>query len=796
MRTFIILFVLTAGKFVWAENGVFLLTGNQLDKAMLQGISLETAGEYTVWVWSMDSQPVFVYINDQCLHINRKENAAEAYSWKKVGNFKVEEAGLNSLRLFSDDRAKVLKPRVVGWLALSLQPDWNPEAYFNLTKVFPHSVEKVDDKRLGILRSNRHYYSFPEYDSQWKWLQRKQELRDHILVSMGNYPALAKTPLNAAIFDKIEREDYTIEKVYFESFPGFFVTGNLYRPKGKIGPFPGVVSPHGHWGRGRLADEETGSVPGRAINLARQGHVVFNYDMVGYVDSKQVDHKFGGPQEWLWGISLHGLQFWNSIRAVDFLSSLEDVDPERIGCTGASGGGTQTFCLMAVDNRVKTAAPVNMISAHFQGGCLCENAPNLRIGANNVEFGAMMAPRPLLMVSATGDWTTETPRVEFPAIRSIYELFDAGDHVHSVQVDAPHNYNKLSREAVYAWFGKWLLGVDDPEALREKDFSMEKDEDVRVFPDQLPDNAVTAEQLTAYLKAQSELQLQDVFPKDQPSLRALRLRARTALRHVLGAAQPAAFDLVVQRLHLLQQDHLTIEHVLIGRKGVGDQIPGILLIPQNWSDSNIASLIVHGKGKSALIDPNSGKPNECVQRLLEKGQIVFLPDVFMTGEYDSPFEKARREIDIPHFLTYNQSETALRVQDVLTAAAYLQSRREAKRINLIGLEEAGMWSLLAAPFLQSLDSVMIDACGFENGEDALYLEKLFIPGLRRAGDVRTAQALLAPIPAMIFNTAGKFETKWVETTYNTAGAADSLKIVENEITPDLLDAWLRDLPLE
>jgi cephalosporin-C deacetylase-like acetyl esterase len=129
-----------------------------------------------------------------------------------------------------------------------------------------------------------------------------------------------------------------------------------------------VLCPHGHWTYGRLENTELNSGPARAANFARQGYVAFAYDMVGYNDSAAVSHRYGGERESLWGLSLLGLQLWNSIRSVDFLLSLPEVDPERLGCTGESGGGTQTFLLAAVDERIKVAAPVNMISAHMQGG--------------------------------------------------------------------------------------------------------------------------------------------------------------------------------------------------------------------------------------------------------------------------------------------------------------------------------------------------------------------------------------------------------------------------------------------
>ncbi len=167
----------------------------------------------------------------------------------------------------------------------------------------------------------------------------------------------------------------------------------------------------------------------------------------------------------LWGTSLCGLQLWNSIRSLDFLESLPEVDPARIGCTGASGGGTQTFLLTAVDDRVKVSAPVNMISAHFQGGCVCENPPNLRLESSNLEIAALTAPRPMLMVSATGDWTVNTPTVEYPSIREIYRLFGAEDQLEWAQVDAGHNYNRESRECVYKFFGRFLPVRDDADLV-------------------------------------------------------------------------------------------------------------------------------------------------------------------------------------------------------------------------------------------------------------------------------------------------------------------------------------------
>ena len=773
---------------------LYFLTADDLAQVELQGMQNMEPGTYVVWAWSKDQLPITALIGGQSVEASAIPDApADQYSWKPLGHFTAGQEGTFYLNVLTNLQGRYLEKESVGYLALAASPEWKPEPFFEKTKIFPHTTESVHDAREKVLRTNEQYYSFPEFRTKREWLERKQELEDHIWISMGAYPLPERCPLNTHIYGRVEQDDYTVEKAFFESYPGFFVTGNLYRPKEKTGPFPGIVSPHGHWGTGRLANEETGSVPGRAISLARQGYVVFSYDMIGYVDSRQLDHKFGKEPEWLWGISLHGLQFWNSVRAVDFLQSLEDVDPDRIGCTGASGGGTQTFFLTAVDRRVKVSAPVNMLSAHFQGGCLCENAPNLRINAFNLEFGAMMAPRPLLMVSATGDWTDETPWVEYPAIRSIYKLFDAEDRVSVIQVDAPHNYNQPSREAVYAWFGKWFLNQDDPNLLKEQPFQIENENALRIQPQDLPDTAVSEEELVRNLHQQSEAQLKSYYPSDMQSLRRLRRMYHKALEHVLGDNEPAADQLIVNRIDRTKLPSMFIEKVILGRKGVGDQIPGLLYLPREDGSFRRGVILVHEEGKAAWFDRETGEPGELLRSLLSEQVVVFMPDVFLTGEYNTPFHRAGRDRQTDHFLTYNQTDAALRVQDILTSIAFLDSLAGVNKIDLVGAGEAGLWSILAASLAGNLNAVVADADQFSSGSDAEYLERLFVPGLRRAGDFRTAQSLIAPTPLFIHNTAQVFHTAWGKDAYKACDAANLIEVTETPAGADQILAWLKEV---
>ncbi|MFV1967031.1 MAG: acetylxylan esterase, partial [Pirellulaceae bacterium] len=306
---------------------------------------------------------------------------------------------------------------------------------------------------------------------------RRKELRRQVLVATGLWPMPEKTPLNAVIHGRAERNGFTIDKVYFESVPGHFVTGLLFRPVGKSGRLPGVLCPHGHGGRlqdhgakkirqllveGRKRFEDCGRFPklSRCAQLARMGCVVFIYDMLGYADnvqiSRQIAHgfskqrpdyeraqgwRFYSTQAELRLQSIMGLQTWNATRALDFLCSLPDVDAKRVGVTEGSGGGTQTILLCATDPRPIVAFPRGMVSTAMQGGCTCENCCLLRVGTGNVELTALFAPKPQGMTAAN-DWTKEMMTKGYPELQKLYAMLGAKNHVLCKSMTHfPHNYN-------------------------------------------------------------------------------------------------------------------------------------------------------------------------------------------------------------------------------------------------------------------------------------------------------------------------------------------------------------------
>ncbi|MEO9892922.1 prolyl oligopeptidase family serine peptidase [Aurantibacter sp.] len=285
-----------------------------------------------------------------------------------------------------------------------------------------------------------------QFKSEWNDLESWEKRRDRIKRGIIEGMQLEKMPkitgnFNTVIHSKREMDGYIVENIAIESFPGFYVSGNLYRPTGDKEKYAAILSPHGH-----LADKRyTHYIQKRAAVLARMGAVVFAYDMIGYGENDQTIHKM--PIALL-------LQTYNSQRVLDYLISRPDVDATRIGMTGGSGGGTQTFMLTAIDQRITVSVPAVQVSAHFFGGCVCESGMPVHQSndhqTNNVEIAALCAPRPLLMISDGGDWTSNTPRVEYPYVQKVYAQYNAENRVENVHLPLErHDYAYSKRAAAY-----------------------------------------------------------------------------------------------------------------------------------------------------------------------------------------------------------------------------------------------------------------------------------------------------------------------------------------------------------
>ncbi len=548
------------------------------------------------------------------------------------------------------------------------------------------------------------HFTLRTFASRAEWEQHKTALRKQILTAAGLYPMPARPAPHAEVFGREQRRSCTIEKVLIETMPGYYLGGNLYRPLNDAGKHPAVLNPHGHWTYGRLENQPLDSGPEFGMNLAKQGYVVFLWDMVGYNDTAQTAHAFGGPAEELWGFGPYGLQFWNALRAFDFVSALPDVDAERIAMAGASGGGTQTMGLAAVEDRLAFAAPVSMVSAMMQGGDVCENAPGLRVATNNVEFASMMAPKPMLLVANSGDWTRNTATEEYPAIKTVYALYDKAANVSMVHLDAPHNFNKENREAVYRFLAQHALGITPG---RE---SAETNEPVDMLQGMLalwgrtpPANSVN------YAGAYADWRKMAEAARAQASVADLRERLALAL----GVEWPAKVS-----------EWSDGESLILSRPGAGDRVPGIWL-----NGKGIPILVVHKDGAEAA------RKSAAVEVLHKAGRPVLMIDAFQTGSAIAP-----RDRKVKNFATFNRTDDQCRVQDILTALAYLQ-QKGATTLEVVTVGKAGIWAEFAAAAAPVNVRVQRDNMEF-HGSDEEFLRDFPVPDIQRAGGWWAAEKVL------------------------------------------------------
>ncbi|TWT57892.1 Acetyl xylan esterase (AXE1) [Thalassoglobus neptunius] len=562
--------------------------------------------------------------------------------------------------------------------------------------------------RPSIRTLNDPYHPWKPEETLIEWEKQAERIRQQILVATGLWPMPEKTPLNPVIHGMVERDDYTVERVYFESRPGLFVSGSLYRPKGGKGPVPGILSPHGHWQDGRFysaserdaqAQIEAGAekfqsaarfpMQARMVQLARMGCVVFHYDMIGYADSKTLDHRtgFNDAKAELWFQNLMGLQTWSSIRALDFLESLDDVDTSRLAITGASGGGTQTMILSAIDPRISVAFPAVMVSTAMQGGCVCENASYLRHDINNVAIAALTAPRPMAMTGAD-DWTIDIETRGLPELKQVYDLYGVS---HLVSAKAfpqfKHNYNAVSRNVMYQWM-KNHLNLPEQVSLEEKDFEPLSIKEATVYSADTPqpESALSAADLRA-LMTREELSEIDRWWSSPPD----------ASSEIIGVAvdvmlKPHIRDVSLKIESTRESQGLTIT------TGMVTYDDGFLVPTTSVTDSSIPSKGVvfwfDSPDANPMIDAD-GNLSPIAQELARSGSTVISARLYLTGE-DFAEELPKVDERFPGYtLGYNLPLVTERVRDILAVVA-AHSNEPPSDTTLMGTGEAGVWTLLAS----------------------------------------------------------------------------------------------------
>jgi dienelactone hydrolase len=334
--------------------------------------------------------------------------------------------------------------------------------------------------------------------------KRKNELRKCILKALGINEYAKRTALNPIVKPKLVMNGYSVENVAFESIPGYFVTGTLYKPINGKRPFPVILCPHGHFYNEKdpSISKDSGryrpDMQYRCAELAKMGAIVLNYDMYSWGESALQTGNYS-----LHETSFSGsIQTWNSIRALDFLLSLPGADKNRVGVTGASGGGTQTILVAALDDRVTASVPVVMVSSSFYGGCPCESGLPIHSECsghktNNAEIAAMVAPKPLLVISDGSDWTKSVPGTDYPYLKKVYSFYEKEANVESLYLpNDKHDYGITKRVPMYKFFAKAFglnikMITDKDWIIDEGGITIQKNKDMLVFgKDPLPENAL------------------------------------------------------------------------------------------------------------------------------------------------------------------------------------------------------------------------------------------------------------------------------------------------------------------
>ena len=650
-----------------------------------------------------------------------------------------------------------------------------------------------NDCRLLPPKDLNGYFPFKPPTSKAEWETRSDYVRRQVLVSLGLWPMPTKSPLNAVLHGKIDLPEYTIEKVYFESVPGFYVTGNLYRPKNVSGKVPGVMFAHGHWQDARLSTETDANLlreiatgeerfekgghsrfQSMCVQLARMGCVVWQWDMLSDSDSvqlsREVVHSFKTQRPEMnttknWGLyspqseshlqSILGLQTLNAVRSLDFLLSIPEVDPSRTAITGASGGGTQSMILAAIDPRIQLSFPAVMVSTAMQGGCTCENASLLRVNTGNIEFAALFAPKPQGMTTAN-DWTKEMSTKGFPELKELYSMLgwpknvmlQRGEHF-------PHNYNAVSRSAFYTWLNQhFKLGHKEP--VIERDFEPLSREQLTVWDKDHP--APTAKgpdfekKLLNWLTEDAEKQLLASWKSSESTGKDLSHAIDVLIGRKIGETGDVAWELKNKN----DRGAFVEMTGLLKNTGRQEELPVIWLYPKKWNGKAIVWL--DQNGKSGLYSAE-GILKPAVANLVDAGSTVVGLDMLFQGDFlkdgkaltQTPTVSNPREF-AGYTHGYNHSLFVQRTHDVLTAVHFLRTAKigdhpSPSSVAIVGLADVGPIAVAARAVAgTAIDKAAIDTNGFRFGNLLDYRDVNFLPGGSKYLDIPGMLAVAPPSP--------------------------------------------------
>ncbi len=684
------------------------------------------------------------------------------------------------------------------------------------------------EKRLARLQTIQSEADFK------KWQENN---RQKFLELIGGLP-IERTPLNAHVTGEIVRDGYVVRKIVFESLPEFYVTANLYVPTVGTGPFPAVLSPCGHSQNGKAYDVYQHLF----IGLAKRGYVVLTYDPLGQGERLQYwdflsarrrlefnEHGMAGIQEYLLGQNLARYFIWDGIRALDYLTSLPEVDASRIGVTGSSGGGTLTTYISMLDPRVKVASIVTFITSIPKK---IENRINdaesdpeqdfaglLAAGIDHTEFLGMIAPRPVLIGAATRDFfPIEGTRKTFGEAQQIYEKLGVPDHIKMVEFDHRHMYSQPLREATYAWFDRWLRGVDNE--VHEPPIATEKDESLQVTPTGQVITALGGKTVYDFNRTEAERLARNLEKRrGEPEFRpGLSSKIRERLDPQGGFTLPSAESVTIQKTEVqnlgeIHADDLVIEKYLLTTDS-GIVVPTRIIFPRNHPSRLPAVVYLRDR-------TGAGDGPALFDELARLGRVVAVADVRGFGEtmssqriadphldYFDPRDGMDADFTFASFFL-GRPLLGMRVHDARAVIHFVGARPDVNRarITIAGRGWAGLVAVFAAAVEPEVSGAVIEGTPVSFGEMAvaeLYKQpvSLMLPGVLQDFDLPDVFASLAPRPLLVLNPEDAMTKKMdrgqaqraldlIQKTYEKAGAPGFIDVQVAPLGSEMQETFVK-----
>jgi len=553
-------------------------------------------------------------------------------------------------------------------------------------------------------------------DTPEKIIERQKRQYADWVAANGLFPE--RTPLKGRTAGTIDAAGYRIEKVIYESRPNHHVTANLYIPKEGNTPYPGVLVPCGHSKNGKASS----AYQSISMLLARHGFVVLCYDPIGQGERCQLLDEKGKPK--IWGTTEHTLtdigarlcgwgaatyRIWDGVRSIDYLISRPEVDAERIGCTGNSGGGTMTSYLMITDKRIYAAAPscyITSLERLFATIGPQDGEQNItaqvKLGIDHADYLTMRAPKPTLVLTATHDFfDIDGSWASFREAKRLYGILGHGERVNLFEFPDKHGFSKPRREAALRWMQRWLQGIDD--APVETELTVRNDEELQVSESgQIVHDlkGVTVWDLSLE-RAKALAPEREAFWRNGPKETCLtEVRRMAGIREI--KPKPAA-----KTVGTVKRNGYHIEKLLIERAG-DVPVPALLFLPKTGKKKAHAVLYVDSRGKAA-----DAAPGGAIERIVAGGSAVLAIDARGWGETAPKKPKKYWHNEYPiSYLGVHLGRPLLgqRVEDVLAALDVLSARNQIDvgNIRIIGIEGAGPVALHAAALDERLKAVTVE----------------------------------------------------------------------------------------